>query len=203
LKRGRATAIRAELALGLSLRRLPPKVATFQLRARWTAHRLHDRFTLDSAARPVELAQLLAAASGRSAVVELGTGTGWSAAALALDDERRRVISYDPCVRPERDAYLRLVAGGVRERIELREEPDSSGPRAGDAPVQLLFVDSSHYRQSVLDAFAAWRYALAPAAVVVFHDYGHPRYPGVREAVAQLGLDGEERDGLYVWTTAT
>jgi predicted O-methyltransferase YrrM len=200
LSGGPATAIRAELALLSSLRGLPRSVAVFHARARWRARRMGDRFTLDSAARPVELAELLAAARGRTNAVELGTGTAWSAISLALGNPRQRVISYDPCVRPERDAYLRLVPAAVRARIELRQEPDSDGPHAGDAPVQLLFVDSSHYRESVLDAFAAWRRALAPGAVVVFHDYGHPQYPGVREAVAQLGLDGEERGGLYVWS---
>jgi hypothetical protein len=38
-----------------------------------------------------------------------------------------------------------------------------------------------------------------PGAVVVFHDYHHPDYPGVRQAVADLGLDGEQQAGLYVW----
>jgi len=58
---------------------------------------------------------------------------------------------------------------------------------------------SSHDRDSVAAAFAAWRNALAPRAVVAFHDYGHPDYPGVREAVRQLELSGEERGGLFVW----
>jgi hypothetical protein len=62
-----------------------------------------------------------------------------------------------------------------------------------------LFIDSEHEREPVLAAFAAWRDALAPGAVVVFHDYGHPQYPGVREAVRELGLQGSERGGLFVW----
>ena len=51
----------------------------------------------------------------------------------------------------------------------------------------------------MLRAFAAWRGALAPGAIVVFHDYGHPAYPGVREAVNELGLRGSERGGVFVW----
>jgi hypothetical protein len=51
----------------------------------------------------------------------------------------------------------------------------------------------------VLAAFAAWRDALAPGAIVVFHDYGHPQYPGVREAVSELSLSGEEVGGVFVW----
>jgi predicted O-methyltransferase YrrM len=192
-------AIRAELRVVLSLRALPAPVRGFWWRARWHARRSGDEFSLSSAARPSELAQLLALASGRAAVVELGTGTAWTAIALALDDHARRVISYDPCVRSEREAYLDLAGAGVRGRVVLREEPDSLGPRPEDPPVQLLFIDSSHERESVLTAFRAWRPALAQDAVVVFHDYGHADYPGVRDAISELGLSGKERGGLFFW----
>ncbi len=192
-------ALLARLELLLSLRLLPARVAIFYLRARGEARRSGDRFSLDSAARPHELAELLALARGRRAVVELGTGTAWSAIALALDDPARKIISYDPSVRGEREAYLALAGPGVRWRIELRAEPDTAGPDPGDAPVELLFIDSLHEREAARAAFAAWRAALAPAAVVVFHDYGHPAYPGVAQAVSDLGLEGQHSGGQFVW----
>jgi predicted O-methyltransferase YrrM len=183
----------------LSLRVLPAPVALFMWRANRQAQRAGDRFSLLSAARPAELAALLSLARERRLVVELGTGTAWSAIALALDDRGRRVISYDPCVRHEREAYLDLAGPRVRARIDLRAEPDTNGPQDGDEPVQMLFVDSLHEREAVTAAFRAWRDALAPGAVVAFHDYGHPDYPGVREAIIDLGLSGEESGGLFVW----
>ncbi len=191
--------MRARIRLLLSLRVLPPRVALFYWRAWRRAERDHDEFSLASAARPAELAELLALARGRRAVVELGTGTAWSAIALALADSARTIVSYDPAVRAERDAYLALAGERVRERIELRAEPDSAGPHAGDAPAELLFIDSEHEREPVLAAFAAWRGALAPGAIVVFHDYAHPAYPGVRDAVRELGLSGDEVGGVFVW----
>jgi predicted O-methyltransferase YrrM len=191
--------ISAELRLWLSLRVLPPRVACFYLRARRHARRREDRFSLASASRPKELAELLALAAGGKAVVELGTGTAWSAIALALDDRARSVISYDPCVRIEREDYLDLAGNGVRGRIELREEPDSAGPHPSDRPVEFLFIDSLHEREPAKAAFRAWRQALAPGAVVVFHDYGHPDYPGVAEAVLDLELKGHRSGGLYIW----
>jgi len=197
--RARARASRSELRALASLRVLPARVALFWWRARRHARRSDDRFSLDSAARPAELAELLSLARGCTAVVELGSGTCWSTIALALEDRGRSVISYDPTVRSAREAYLDLAGRGLRERIELRAQPDSDGPRPGDHPVQLLFIDSSHERQSVLGAFAAWRAALQPGALVVFHDYRHPKYPGVREAVLELELRGRERHGLFVW----
>ena len=188
-----------ELRLWLSLRVLPPRVALFYLRARRSAQRSADRFSVDSAARPHELAELLRLASGRRAVVELGTGTGWTAIALAIDKPERRVISYDPCVRQEREAYLALARAGVRTRVELRGQPDTAGPHPGDPRVEFLFIDSLHEREPAAAAFRAWREALAPGAVVVFHDYGHPDYPGVAEAVSDLELRGRRSGGLFVW----
>lgn len=192
-------AFRGQLRLARSLRVLPGRVVLFYWRASRRARRDGDQFSLRSAARPRELAQLLELARSRTAVVELGTGTAWSAIALALDEPTRRVISCDPCVRPERARYLALAGPRVRDRIELREEADSAGPRLGDRPVQLLFIDSSHARAATVAAFGAWRDALEPGAVVVFHDYGHPEYPGVREAVADLDLSGSETGGVFVW----
>lgn len=182
-----------------SLRELPPAVALFLWRASRHAHRAGDSFSLASAARPAELAQLLSLARDRTSVVELGTGTAWSAVALALEDPGRRVVSYDPSVRPEREAYLNLAAPSVRARIELRAESDSQGPRDGDRPVEMLFIDSSHEREAVKAAFLAWKDALEPGAVVAVHDYDHPGYPGVREAVAELGLSGEQSGGIFIW----
>jgi predicted O-methyltransferase YrrM len=196
---GELASTRAELRLMLSLRVLPPRVARFFWRARRHARRSGDRFSLLSPARPSELAELLALARDRTIVVELGTGTAWTAIALALEDGARRVISCDPCVRPEREAYLNLAGPSARERIALREEPDSAGPRSGDGPVDLLFIDSSHEREPTVTAFRAWRDALGPGALVVFHDHGNPEYPGVREAVRDLELSGWESQGLFVW----
>ncbi|HEY4997005.1 MAG TPA: class I SAM-dependent methyltransferase, partial [Solirubrobacteraceae bacterium] len=173
--------LRRRVLFVLSLRVLPRPVALFVWRAHRHARRTADQFSLASAARPSELAALLRLARGCSAVVELGTGSAWSAIALALDDPTRRVISYDPSVRPQRDGYLGLVGADVCDRIDLRAEPDSRGPRPDDRQAQLLFVDSQHERDPVMTAFRVWRDALAPDAVAVFHDYDHPDYPGVVE----------------------
>jgi predicted O-methyltransferase YrrM len=193
------SAMRGELRLVLSLRVLPPRVARFFWRAHRHARRSGDRFSLVSPVRPAELAELLALARDRRMVVELGTGTAWCAIALALQERTRRVVSCDPCQRGEREAYLDLAGLAVRERIDLRHESDSAGPRPGEEPVELLFIDSSHEREPTVAAFRAWRDALAQGAVVVFHDHANPDYPGVRQAVADLELSGRESGGLFVW----
>lgn len=193
----RTGASTAGLRFVFSLRRLPPRVALFMFRARRHAVRAGDEFTLASAIRPADLAALVRLARGRRTVTELGTGTAVSAIALVLADARRTVVTCDPCVRPEREAYLALAGRSARARIELRAQRDSEGPRRGDC-AELLFIDSEHYRESVLTAFRAWRGCLEAGAVVAFHDYDHPSYPGVREAVAELGLAGRSVGGMFV-----
>ena len=64
--------------------------------------------------------------------------------------------------------------------------------------VELLFVDSSHDRDDTVREVEAWRGALVPGAIVALDDYDHPDYPGVREAVTELGLRGEQAGTLFV-----
>lgn len=181
----------------IRLRRLPPRVAWFLWRARLLARRSADPFSLVSATRPADLALLLRLARDRRRVVELGTGTAWTALAFALADSRREVISYDPIARPERDRYLELVSAGVQARVQLVAEPGSTGP-ASDEAIDLLYVDSSHSRQGTIEEMQAWRVVLRSGALVVFDDYTHSDYPGVSEAVAELGLRGDQRGTLFI-----
>ncbi len=104
-----------------------------------------------------------------------------------------------------RGGYLGLLPAGARARITCLRAGGEAGPLAGERGVDLLFVDGSHEREETLPTVRAWSYALRPGAAVAFHDYGPgpdgapPRYPGVAEAVAELGLEGELRGDLFVW----
>lgn len=190
--------MRARLALLLSLRALPPRVARLWWRLHRAARRSGDAWALEAATRPPDVAAILELARGRRSVVELGTGPGWTALALAADDPLRRVTSYDPV--DHASAYVAAAPADVRERVELRRASGAEGPgTSGPSGVDMLFIDSTHEREPTRAEFAAWRHALAPGAIVAFHDYGHPEYPGVAEAVADLGLDGVERGGAFIW----
>ena len=181
------------------LLRLPPRVALFYSRARRTAARTGDDWSLRSATPPRSLARLLRLAKGRRRVVEVGTGTAWTTAALALADRERHVLSFDPKAWPQRERYLRLAGAGATSRIELVEGGGEVGPGTRPWPVDMLFVDGSHERELTVRTFEAWRTALAPGAVVAFHDADNPDYPGVGEAIAELGLDGEVEGDVFVW----
>jgi predicted O-methyltransferase YrrM len=134
-------------------------------------------------------------------VVEIGTGTGWTTAALALADRERRVLSFDPRVWPERDRYLRLAGADAVRRIELVAAGGEDGPGERTFSPDLMFVDGSHERELTVRTFTSWRPALAPGAIVAFHDHDNPEYPGVGEAIRELGLEGEVAGDVFVWRT--
>ena len=178
---------------------LPVRVAVFRARARRLALRQADEFTLASATSAREVGELLGLARGARHVVELGTGTAWTAIALALADRRRQVVTYDVVPRAERTRYLGLAGRSARGRIALVDRPAAAGPLPGAPAPDFVFLDSSHERAETIETFEVWRAALAPRGAVAFHDYADPRYPGVTEAIRELGLDGEERGHLFLW----
>ena len=179
------------------LRRLPPRVALFQWRARRLARALDDRFSPTSATRPADLAILLDEAAGRRRVVELGTATAWTALSLTLADGERRVTTFDPVEYGTTQRYLELVPPRVRERLTLVSAPGSLGP-AGPDPVDLLYIDSGHGYADTVAELRAWSAVLEPHALIVFDDYANPDYPEVSHAIADLGLKGTPRGTLFV-----
>jgi predicted O-methyltransferase YrrM len=200
--RGGPAAVRARHWLGemqwaVGLVGLPPAVVSFQLRARRLAWQTEDYLSLMSATRPEKLRGLLRLARGAQYVAELGTATGWTAISLALAAGGRRVITFDVVERAEPRRYLALAGPGARERVKLVTAPGSEGPPDA-TPVDLLYIDSSHEREQTIAEINAWRPVLRPGATIVFDDYGHPDYPGVAEAIEQLGLAGERRGTQFV-----
>ena len=181
------------------LLRLPPRVALFYFRARRAAARHGDQWSLKSATGPESLTAILRLARGRRSVVEVGTGTAWTTAGLALADRRRTVLSFDPVVWPERERYLRIAGRDAASRIELVEGGGEAGPAGRPIRPDMMFIDGSHERELTVRTFEAWRTAFAPGAIVAFHDYENPLYPGVTEAIRELGLDGEVVRDVFVW----
>ena len=198
--RGRIHNLRRDLWFLRNLLRVPLRVARFQWRAWKLAAKLQDEFGPVSATRPEKLATLLKLAKGRTHVVELGTAMGWTAISLAVADPDRRVITYDPFERPEVARYLELVPAAVGDRVTVMAAPGDQGPTDGQ-PVDLLYIDSMHDRASTIREVEAWQPVLRAGALVVLDDYAHPEFPGVREAIDELGLEGRERAGLFVHRT--
>ena len=186
------------LAQGARLVRLPPPVAAFYVRAALVAWRTGDRVSPAIAARPIELLPILRASAGARQVVEIGTGTAWTAIALTLARRERRVLSLDLEERPERERYLRLMPASARGRLELALRDGEQGPR-DERELDFVFIDSSHRLDETKRTFLLWSERLRPGGVVAFHDWGNPDYPEVTEAIEQLGLAGERSHLLFIW----
>ena len=177
---------------------LPPSVALFFERARRTAVRRGDDWSLSSATGPRALAFILREARGQRSFAEIGTGTAWAAIAAALAEPERQVFSFDPVVRPEREWYLALAAASARRRIELVQGIGETGPAHGQR-VDFVFVDGSHECDRTIATFEAWRRALAPGGAIAFHDWRNEAWPGVTQAIEALGLRGQVCGDVFVW----
>jgi predicted O-methyltransferase YrrM len=196
----RSPIARAErLALqSASLARLPRPVASFWLRALRAARAAGDTWSIDVACRPAELRVLLDALGDAARVAEIGTAAAWTTSCLALGRPGREVHSYDVERHPQRERYLALLAPADRARVHLHDRPGGTGP-ADPPPVDAVFIDSSHERDETIATFRTWEPALAPGGVVAFHDWQDDAYPGVTEAVLELGLGGTAHGHLFVW----
>jgi predicted O-methyltransferase YrrM len=189
--------MRARLGRFFGLYLLPRQVRAFYRAAEREGERLDDARALEEKSSAVSLAWLLHFARGRRQIAEIGTSAGWAALALVLADNRRHVLTVDPFPHPNRDRYAALVPAGARRRVEFVEAYGEVGPSPG-LQFDFLFIDEAHEHDGVVACFRAWRPALAPGALVVFHDY-HPTWPGVIGAVAELGLRGRVRASSFVW----
>ena len=70
-----------------------------------------------------------------------------------------------------------IVAVGHRVQGQVGQDPD---------------------RQETVEELRAWRPALAPDALVILDDFSHPEFPGVRDAVQERNLTGQQRGTLFV-----
>ena len=197
---GRSPVQRARrLALqAASLARLPRPVATFWFRALRRAQAEGDTWSIDVACRPAEMRVLLDALAGSARVAEIGTAAAWTTCCLTLAQPGREVHTWDVEAHPERDRYLALLSPADRARVHLHDRPGGLGP-ADPPPVDAVFVDSSHEREETVATFRTWEPALSAGGVIAFHDYADDAYPGVTQAVRELGLQGEARGHLFVW----
>jgi predicted O-methyltransferase YrrM len=178
---------------------LPPSARRFYLAAESEAQRAGYSGALIGSAGVMSLAAILHWARGRHRVAEVGTSAGWTALALAAADPGRHVITVDPFPHPHMERYRRLVPDAAR-RVEFVTGYGEDGPPPGRT-FDFLFLDEAHERPGLVASFRAWRPALDPGALVVFHDYGPGSgWPGVAGAVEELGLDGHVRSGAFLWT---
>lgn len=182
-----------------SLAGLPRPVARFWLKALQAARRDQDTWSIDVACRPNELRVLLDVMGDADRVAEIGTAAAWTTSCLALARPGREVHTWDIIAQPPRDKYLALLKPEDRARIHLYDRPGGTGPE--DPPVvDAVFIDSSHEKEETIHTFRVWEPVLPVGGVVAFHDWEDDAYPGVTEAIREMGLQGRVHGHLFVWT---
>jgi hypothetical protein len=178
------------------LLRLPPRVALFYWRARRLAHKVGDSGTLTGSAPPRQVAAILDRARAHDDVVEIGTGAAWTSIALALNNPRARVTTYDPVPRDVIPSYLAL-ASAAKDRITFIDGPGEQ-PQDDPRDIGFLFIDGNHEGSSTVATFSAWRDRVTADGVVVFHDFD-ATWSEVKDAIDELGLTGTVTLGMFVW----
>jgi predicted O-methyltransferase YrrM len=117
--------------------------------------------------------------------VNLGAGAGTSALALAEGCPHAQIITFDlyrDHFDLERQAFKR--AGRLCPIfIQAFSYADHSGL---ELHPHLVFIDADHSQSAVAADIEEWLRHIVNGGLMVFHDYGHPNYPGVRTAVDML-----------------
>jgi predicted O-methyltransferase YrrM len=176
---------------------LPSPARRFYRAAQREAARVGDGRALAAATHPLPLALILRWARGRHSAAEIGSCAGWTALALAAADPARHVVTVEPLPHSGVDRYRALVPEAA-QRVEFVTGYGADGPPPGRR-FDFMFIDDAHEQAGLVACFTAWRPALEPGALVVFHDYV-AGWPDVIAAVAELGLEGSAKSGCFLWT---
>jgi hypothetical protein len=128
----------------------------------------------------------------RGRAVELGTAAGASAAAMENVDELTCVDTWhtpggaaDPDYPDRFEEFMaNLRQMPHRDRISvLRANTIDAARSFPDGSLDAVFIDADHTDLAVAADIAAWLPKLKPGALLCGHDYGHPKFPGVKLAV--------------------
>jgi hypothetical protein len=133
-------------------------------------------------------------------IVEVGTGMGRSAIAMALSGARVNTIEYDR----ERfaQAYLAADKCKVEHRINYINGHSCETAESWDDPVSFLFIDGWHDAENVRADYAAWAPHVVPNGAIWFHDAYGAGWPDVHALIDELVANGDLALDGYVGTIA-
>lgn len=69
----------------------------------------------------------------------------------------------------------------------------------GSEPVDFVFIDGDHSREGVAEDIELWRPLIKKGGWIGGHDYDHPDFPGVKEAVDAAFPEGVQTDSERTW----
>lgn len=122
----------------------------------------------------------------RGQYVELGTFRGVSTLALATARPHLDIASVDVRIRPE----AREALAGTQVRL-IEQDSVAAASRWADQSVDVVYLDTAHYRDAVLRELHAWLPKMKPGGVMAGHDF-HPVSSDVAMAIYDFFGDGPD-----------
>lgn len=112
-----------------------------------------------------------------------------------LNGKKYEQIEYDVLYELTKE---RLSKFGDRQ--SLVRENSKSGSELVNEELDFVFIDAQHTKEAVLEDIKIWASKVKVGGIISGHDYGHPNFPGVLEAVWQSfpGQPINSEEG-YVW----
>ncbi len=81
---------------------------------------------------------------------------------------------------------VRATEFAANRRTIHHQDSVQSAERFEDASLEFVFIDAEHSYESVIADITAWHRKLKPGGILFGHDYGQPRFPGVKRAFDEL-----------------
>jgi SAM-dependent methyltransferase len=124
---------------------------------------------------------------------ELGAHSGKFTEQLLSAFPRLTMYAIDTwCIRPMYETYdfpdvrkqfaKRTRVYGYRVKT-LHMDTLEAAAHVADGSLDFVFIDADHSYEAVAADIDAWKSKVKPGGVLCGHDYGHPRFPGVKLAV--------------------
>lgn len=136
-------------------------------------------------------------------IVEIGSFKGKSAVCMATALKKagrpEKVIAIDPHINThqpdvvpayqENESYQSFLKNlsehQVREYVEPIRATSQNAANGWNRPIRLLFIDGSHRYEDVLLDIQLWERWLIRGGILIFHDTGSGRFPGVTRAIQE------------------
>lgn len=115
---------------------------------------------------------------------ELGLGSGHLASVLLTNCPSLTLIGVDMMRRADRARRLRELVRRFEGRFRLYEmRTGTAAARIMDRTLDFVFIDAGHSFEAVHSDIHHWHRKVRPGGWLLGHDYGHPEYTGVQQAV--------------------
>lgn len=131
---------------------------------------------------------------------ELGLGGGLLSSMIMQELPEVHLIGVDIMARPDRSYKVRQLASIYRDRYTLLEmTTDQAATIVDDGELDFVFIDAGHSYEAVVSDIKHWAPKVRTGGLIMGHDYGHPKYTGVAQAVDEA-FSGVTVHGETIWS---